>query len=153
MTLIAYLPSSIKAPAPIASTSSKVRIVMGPPPIRLIRPIRMSQIPSKSIPIFFVIFTFISFTAFPWTNIIDLIVPLVAETSKSGRFCLTKKSELITKERQRLRPESGNILISFYPREQEIDALDNYYNNNPIYPPGNVTPEENNVNKWSNGCQ
>ena len=51
----AYLPIKIKAPAAIARISSKVRIVRIPPPSRPVRPIKMSQIPSKSIPIFFVI--------------------------------------------------------------------------------------------------
>jgi hypothetical protein len=35
------------------------------------------------------------FTAFPWADIIDLIVSLAEGTSKLGYSCLTKKPELI----------------------------------------------------------
>jgi len=49
-----YLPTRIKAPAAIARISSKVRDVRIPPPGRPTRPIKISQILSKSIPIFVV---------------------------------------------------------------------------------------------------
>jgi H2-forming N5,N10-methylenetetrahydromethanopterin dehydrogenase-like enzyme len=57
------------------------------------------------------------FTAFPWADIIDLIVSLVEERSKLGLPCLTEKLELLKGREIRLRSERlaiGNSEAALY---------------------------------------